>query len=514
MKNISVFGYATFGNTNGFKQSCIFGNKNLEKVVKTFDLKTDAIQLITPNDRLYSIRKEFLKDSLLISYSVYTFAKERNSNRSGTFIGTSIVFTDEISPENQILSSLHHIHQNLKNNNVQKDNTLNISHSTEFNLDGVFSKDFEKLNNNTEQIKTQDWQNTESNLVIFSPKLDPNSIQFLFRKSLEILSNYYTIYLTDRKEIADFVAKQKLFKIINAEDLDREIQSIAEEKRQKLDLAVLAIQKEKENALTESKKATLEFEEKIQQNEKNQAENFQKIEKSKTELNALQKFYESYTGKLEELIANLQTNKNCAEAALFQKDLKNKFNSEKNKFQIPPSIAPFSPQKNAGNTTNSGNYERKNFRFDEPEKEKKIDYIKLVSVLSNLILIAALSYFMYQFFKKSDQDALAAANQFPLETAVIPQENLLNPIPADSLSISDKISLSKKFEKGKPLKEIVTIIFKENPENIGKVYQYQQKEYGNLLLEKNKTRFDRLLDSTYVLKDPVLTVPSFKIPTP
>lgn len=512
MKNISVFGYATFGNTNGFKQSCIFGNKNLEKVLKTFDLKTDAIQLVAPNDRLYSIRKEFIKDNLLISYSVYTFAKEKNSNRSGTFIGTSIVFTDEISPENQILSALHHTHQNLKNNNTQKDQTLNISHSSDFNLEGVFSKDFEKLNNNTERIVTKDWQNTEKNLVIFSPKLDSNSIQYLFKKSLDILSNYYTVYLTDSKEIADFVAKQKLFKIITTETLDQEIQNINEEKRKKLDLALLSIQKEKENALTESKKITAEFESKIKQNKKNHQENSGKIEKSETELSAVQKFYESYLKKLEELSTTLQTNQNIAEASLFQKDLKNIFHSEKNKFQIPLSISPFPTALNTGNKIATNTYDRKIPRFENAERERKTDYIKVVSVLLNLILLTALTYFIYQFFQKADQNALPQPEQIQPETVLSPDQSLLNPFPLDSLGTKANITLNKKLEKGKTLKEIVEIIFKENPENIGKVYQFQPKQYGDLLLEKNKVHFDRLVDSTYVLKDSVLTVPAYQLP--
>ena len=513
MKNISVFGYATFGNTNGFKQSCIFGNKNLEKVLKTFDLKTDAIQLIAPNDRLYSIRKEFLKDNLLISYSVYTFAKEKNSNRSGTFIGTSIVFTDEISPENQILSSLHFIHEKLKNNNTQKDQTLTISHSAEFNLEGVFSKDFDKLNNNTEQIVAKDWQNTDKNLVIFSPKLDSNAIQFLFKKSLDILSNYYTVYLTDSKEIADFVAKQKLFKIMTADNLDQEIQNIEEEKRKKLDLALLSIQKEKENALTESKKITADFEAKINHNEKTQQENLGKIEKSKIELSAVQKFYESYLDKLKELKTSLQTNQNIAEASLFQKDLKNKFLSEKNKFQLPVSISPFPTALNTGNKIPTNNYDQKSPRFETRERERKTDYIKMISVFLNLILLAALTYFVYQFFQRADQNALPEPEQVQKETPFNQQKPLLNPFPLHSLSAKANIFLNKKLEKGKSLKEIVEIIFKENPENIGKVYQFQPKEYGDLLLEKNKVHFDQLIDSTFVLKDSISRVPLYQSPT-
>ena len=86
MKNINVFGYATFGTPNGFTQSCIQGNQSLEKVLKTFDFKADAIQLLSPNDRIYSIRKENIQKDVVLSYSVYTFAKEKRGKIAFAFL--------------------------------------------------------------------------------------------------------------------------------------------------------------------------------------------------------------------------------------------------------------------------------------------------------------------------------------------------------------------------------------------------------------------------------------------
>lgn len=255
MKNINVFGYATFGTPNGFTQSCIYGNKNLEKALKTFDLKTDAIQLLSPNDRIYSSRKEGIADKFIISYSVYTYAKEKNSNRSGTFIGTSLVFTNEILPENLILSSLHDVHQRLKNNNVSN-NVLTINHSKDFNIENIFSKDFEKLEHQTHQLNVLEWENSGKNLVVFIPKFGNNEIQNLFKKSFELLPKYDTIFFIDSKEIAEFVSQKRLFRIIDKNGLDQEIQILEEEKKTENHKCYFPLRKRKRKTGRRTKKRT------------------------------------------------------------------------------------------------------------------------------------------------------------------------------------------------------------------------------------------------------------------
>ena len=54
-KNINLIAFGTFGNPNGFRQTFFIGNKELSERVKTFDLNTNAINLL-PNSKIYAIR--------------------------------------------------------------------------------------------------------------------------------------------------------------------------------------------------------------------------------------------------------------------------------------------------------------------------------------------------------------------------------------------------------------------------------------------------------------------------
>ncbi len=299
MKNINVFGYATFGTPNGFTQSCIYGNKGLEKVLKTFDLKTNAIQLLSPNDRIYSIRKESVQNNIILSYSFYTYAKERNSNRSGTFIGTSLVFTNEILPENLTLKSLHEIHSNLNLNNVDsKSFVLNINHSKDFNLLKIFSKDFEKLEHQTTRFNFQEWENIGKNLVIHIPKFDQNEIQNLFKKSLQILPKYETIYFIDSKEIAEFVSQKRLFRIIDKNGLEQEIEILQNERKQKITNAISSLKNQKEKLKEEEKRELENQKIKIDKKEQAHSENGKNIQEDKQNLTKLENRYKIFSDNI------------------------------------------------------------------------------------------------------------------------------------------------------------------------------------------------------------------------
>ena len=132
-QHINLIAFGTFGNPNGFKQSFfVFSDENIARNVKTFDLKTDAITLF-PNSKIYAIRKELANGSNAIAYSIYTFAKERSSDRGGTFIGSSILFLNKIAEENITINCLNEFHNSLVAKNVQND-IIDVEHSDNFNI--------------------------------------------------------------------------------------------------------------------------------------------------------------------------------------------------------------------------------------------------------------------------------------------------------------------------------------------------------------------------------------------
>ncbi|MEG1590813.1 hypothetical protein [Chryseobacterium sp.] len=514
MKNINVFGYATFGTPNGFTQSCIYGNKNLEKALKTFDLKTDAIQLLSPNDRIYSIRKEGIADKFIISYSVYTYAKEKSSNRSGTFIGTSLVFTNEILPENLILSSLHDVHQRLKNNNVSN-NILTINHSKDFNIENIFSKDFEKLEHQTHQLNVLEWENSGKNLVVFIPKFGNNEIQNLFKKSFELLPKYDTIFFIDSKEIAEFVSQKRLFRIIDKNGLDQEIQILEEERKQKITNAISRLEREKEKLEEERKKELDNLKNQIAQDEQKHSENQKKIEESKSNLNSLDHHYNNFSNKIPALVSALNSGKHLEEVTHSFKQLEREFNEEKRKLGTSLQISSLS-NSNANNRVSpySNPYQRNpNDRNTERnDKNRNFGTLAIISIIINLLFVGGATYFYFMHYEEVKvmvpQEIITEEPSIEKNTDIA--ESKLNPLPNDFAKDENnkKLILDLLVENNTNIEKTVELIFEKN-KIIKDVYQFQKDDYAEELIKQNPGAFgsNKILQK----KDSLLKIPFFSV---
>ncbi|MCD0479095.1 hypothetical protein LPB90_11540 [Chryseobacterium sp. LC2016-29] len=498
MKNINVFGYATFGTPNGFTQSCIYGNKNLEKALKTFDLKTDAIQLLSPNDRIYSIRKEGIADKFLISYSVYTYAKEKNSNRTGTFIGTSLIFSNEIADENLILNSLHQIHQKLKNNNVSN-NVLNINHSKEFNLTNVFDQDFEKIEYNSKKTGFIEWQSSDRNLVIFTNKLDNNSIQNLFKKALEILPKYDTLFFIDSKEIAEFVSQKRLFRLSDVNILEEEIQNFQTEIKQQVLNTISTFKKQSK---------------KIEEEGKNEHENLKKqIEKADENLIALKSLYENFLRKFTEFISALESGKQLEDINNSIKQLEREFNIEKRKLGTPLHISSLSNTSTNNRVSPYQNSYQRNLNdrnIERSEKNRSFGTLAVISCIINLLFIGGATYFYFMHYKEVKeivpQEIIAEKPYIEKDSATV--ENKLNPLPNDFAKDENnkKLILDLLIENNTNIEKTVDLIFEKN-KIIKDVYQFQKDDYADELIRKNPGAFD----SNKILqkKDSLIRIPFF-----
>jgi hypothetical protein len=514
MKNINVFGYATFGMPNGFTQSCIYGNQNLEKVLKTFDLKTNAIQLLSPNDRIYSIRKEATQNNTILSYSVYTYAKERNSNRSGTFIGTSLVLINEILPENLVLKSLHEIHQNLKNNNVSN-NVLNINHSKDFNIQYVFSKDFEKLEHQSKPFEVLDWENSGKNLVIYTSKFEQNEIQNLFKKTLQILAKYDTIYFVDSKVIAEFVSQKKLFRLIEKNGLDEEIAKLENEKKQKLVNTIESFKNQKQKREEEGRKEYEVLKKQIEQDEQKHLENGKKIEEADKNLSALNQLYANFLPKFDELISQLNSGKQLEEVNQTFKQFEQNFNEEKRKLGSSTSISSLSNLRTSGKVSPyvnsySENYHQRN--FDDEKKSGTIGVFSIVSLVMNVLLIGGLVYLYLENDKNEKKLAIKEApvmiNEPSSEKDSTLIEFKLNPQPNDFARDEEnkKYVLEKLTENSTTIEEAVDVIFNKN-KIIKEVYQFQKGDYADNLMKENPDAFDS--NKILIKKDLLQKIPFY-----
>lgn len=399
-QNIYLLAFGTFGNPYGFRQSFFkVGNQNVAKSIKTFDLNTNAIKLVE-NSTIYAIRKEVASGLNSIAYSKYSFAKEQNSDRGGTFIGASIFFTTEIAEENLTITKLNEFHKILVSKNVD-DKTIMVNHSDNFSAD--IPHDFDKLSFNLKGFdEPSNFNLSNSNLVVYSA-LDTSKLQHNFKKSLELLNSFDTIFFTDNEEVANFTYSKGLYKTTNEEGFDNEIQILREEKKKRLQVLLNDFEKEI-TELEENKKTTIKnLKDSIEQNSRLHHENGKKIEDSKKQIQILENKYSEFSKKIKEAINYINSDRKIEEVKLFHNENKREFINFVNQNTQPQYLNSLNTIQSKTNlTTNhqlNSDFSSPNFGFQKKEKNRTEKTFKIFEFLSVLFfLLWILTFLYYQFF--------------------------------------------------------------------------------------------------------------------
>lgn len=298
----SAFG--TFGNPNGFRQTFFLGGtKAIAQEMRTFDLKTDAIQLF-PKSCIYSIRKDYAGGCNLISYSVYTFAKEQTSDRGGTFIGSSLLFVNKISSEGLIINALNDFQSSLEKNNLSG-GTMTVNHSDQFSIQKP--KDFDKIGFNIREVEELNFAQYSNKYLVVYCETNPAQLQIFFNKALDLLNVYDTVYFTQSHEIGEFVKQKDIFKIIDADGFKKELDLLQEERLRILQRTISDLEREKERLKDEKIQLLEDLNRQVSQNEKRHQENEDKIKESKNGIEVIRKEYDQYSEKIEQLIQSLKS---------------------------------------------------------------------------------------------------------------------------------------------------------------------------------------------------------------
>lgn len=526
--SINLIAFGTFGNPNGFKQTFFVGSKELAKSVKTFDLNTNAIKLFA-NSKVYAIRKEYANGFNSIAYSVYTYAREQNSDRSGTFIGSSILYTNKIAKEHITIAQLNEFHNQLVNKNVSSD-TISVNHSDKFSV--VKPKDFDKIEFHLREIENLNFrQNTDNYLVVFCNINDYNLNQF-FEKSIDLLNVYDTIYFTDNQEVAEFVHQKGIFKLIQnvgeKRDFDREINNLIEERKRKREQSISEFKREVQRISEDKNQTIQEFKNQIEQSERTHLENERKLKESKEDINKIGQFYDDFLNKTNGLINQLSHNNGkLEEVKQIHNSNKILFNNGISELKRPNYTTTISKPKPKGNLHTE--HQRQDFehrsghrRREEGEEVEdkiyKIDYFKVATLVLTFLLIVTWVYFL--FFKSySENENEIIQNQEQLNT--IPQEQEekpietikladLNPVSNSTLNENDYRYVAKNIKANMKLDEVVKVIFKNNPTEISNIYSGQEEIYSKHLLELNKQCFEEKEGIYYFTKGTLRQIPSYK----
>lgn len=494
MSSVNLIAFGTFGNPNGFTQTFFAGSPLL---VKTFDIRGSI--LIYPDSKLYAVRKEYKDGAYMVAYTIYTYAKEPTSAREGSFIGSSMLFIDQIADENITIRCLNEFHENLLSKNVEN-GTLNVKHSDQFSISRL--TDFDKIGFNLKKIQAFDSvQPTNKQLMVYC-ETNPGALQKVFRKALDLLNVYDTIYFTDSAEIAEFVHQKNIFQLVQKDGFENEIRKLAEERKRKIRETISDFEKEKVILENSRKQAYEDFRSRIEKNKEKHIANSKKIADSERDLNGINEIYQTFFTKLDELLNRLKTADNSALEDIrgLYKANKNIFNESLNKLDIKE-LEKLGQAKKANSqepfrSLSTLDY----FHSSEGKKNKeRSNSFKIATVILSILLVAAISglvWFYLEMEKKNTQENNKTEvydpiqQEVPLNTPAEDTVSLLRPQPNADADLQIKTDINVKLKKELKIDSVTRFVFKANPKSVQDYYKHQKNDYSKLLFEKNKQSFE------------------------
>jgi hypothetical protein len=311
MNNIYVFAFATFGHPNDFKQSAfVYDQKSFVKNIKKFDL-TNAIKVF-PDSTIYAIRKELVNGLNAVSYSIYTYAQEQKSTREGTFIGSSIVYTNGIEEEDITIDKLLSFHNALiKNNTI--DDILTVNHSDNFIIPPNVISDFDAIGVNLKGIDSIDnFFLSNKNLVVWY-RIDHNTLSNNFKKSLELLNKYDAIYFTNKKAVIEHSKKRDLYSVVDEKGFEDEIVNAQNTQRQKAQNYISDLERALKKWEKETNKVISKQTDQIENNKKIHLENERIINESTRDVEKIPTYFSDFARSIDDCIYQLKSDKKLSQ---------------------------------------------------------------------------------------------------------------------------------------------------------------------------------------------------------
>lgn len=518
-KNINFITFGTFGSPNGFTQTLLLNKPNLDNNIKHFDIRSHL--LVSGGGALYSIRKELQEPSKIISYAIYTYAQEPSSARNGSFIGSGIMFTDSIANENLTVHYLNKLHNNVISNYVKND-IITVKHSNEIILKQLEGST--ELNNNLKKIETINLRPYTNKFLLVYTATTPQKLEQLFKKAIDLLDVYDTIYFTSSEVTAQHAKKRGVFKFLQSVNgifgFELEHENFLIEKQRMRTQKILEFEEEIKKINANKEQTITQFKKQIETYEKVHLENENKIKESKRITPKINEFYDKLINSLNQLIKALN-NDNADLESIKQTHNQNKiaFNNAISQLSPVTFITAIPTIKPKGElvveSQNKQSFQNPNANYSQNVETKKkinIDIWKVISFLLIFLIILSFGFFFVVNYnnasnktKKETKDGVALSAQ----TQPIVYEEL-QPKPNDTLNSNDYRNVAKKIAYNTTIDAVVKTIFKANPKQIGDIYSTQVVLYAKKLQELNTSCFSEKSGTYYFTRDTIKQIPSFK----
>ena len=118
---IGVFG--TFGEPLGYQQLFYHG----VSYNGSLDIEEDKIELY-PGEHLYAVKRELVDGVYAISCCIYTYVRELNTERFGTFLGNCIVLQDSFADADYVYAALKALHEQVLGTSQNVENSILTAH--------------------------------------------------------------------------------------------------------------------------------------------------------------------------------------------------------------------------------------------------------------------------------------------------------------------------------------------------------------------------------------------------
>lgn len=509
--NVDLIAFGTFGTPHGFRQSSFLRNPHFLKL-KTFDLNTNAIKLF-PGNTVYSIRKEHVGGLNAIAYSVYSYAKERTSDRGGTFIGSSLLFYEKIAEEGLTVRCLREFHNDVMKDNVIGD-IIQVSHSDKlvakkpanFDKMGVGLKDIAGDLNFTES--------TQQSLVVYSEVTPESKLTELFRKSAELLGLYDTVFFTASVETGQFVREKQLFKIVDYKGFIREIESYRihkeEERKRKIREGIEKLERER-TQLTEARtRYETRSRSQMEENEKQHTENRRQMDAAGLQHEKVSRQFGESLRQIGEAILQIrEESKSPEEAADIIEENRRQLEAAHGK-AIPHLIRNLSHPDRGRDAFYP---EKKNQPLQKETFLSRInlpihpEVYKALALLFFVLWLFTLLFFLLSGDKKETVKVPVKITQPLPVVTVLPD---LNPRPNAELDKKAWQKLTRKLKVNTKINEVVKTIFDANPRDIRDTYSTQTDLYARHLVKLNPGCFEKRGNDVYFVGDTLRRVMVFR----